>query len=278
MTQIILEVPSLYSAPCYDTRRPFNHFEFPMTIEIIPFERLLIAFIPTFFVIALMRYWGLAYGKACYSIIRMLLQLLLIGYALIMIFESESSLLTLAVLSVMILASSWISLNTLSDSTGNNALSTKGRFQLFSKALIAVFIGGGLMLALVTQLVLQLDPWYLPRYMIPLAGMIFATSMTSISLAGERLQAELRSGHVYETARNTAFNTAMIPNINAMFAVGLVSLPGMMTGQILSGVSPFIAARYQIMVMCMLFAAAGISSVIFMTLSRSLLDKKLESE
>jgi putative ABC transport system permease protein len=55
----------------------------------------------------------------------------------------------------------------------------------------------------------------------------------------------------------------MIPNINAMFAVGLVSLPGMMTGQILSGVSPFIAARYQIMVMCMLLSAAGISTLYF---------------
>jgi putative ABC transport system permease protein len=244
-----------------------------MSIEIIPFERLLITFIPTFFVIALMRHWGLAYGKACYSIVRMLLQLLLIGYALIMIFESESSLITLAVLMVMMLASSWISLNTLTKEDGLSVLSTRDRFQLFTQAIVAVFVGGGLMLVLVTQLVLQLDPWYMPRYMIPLAGMIFATSMTSISLAGERLQSELRNGKSYDEAQKTAFNTAMIPNINSMFAVGLVSLPGMMTGQILSGVSPFIAARYQIMVMCMLFAAAGISSVMFMVSSRRLLDK-----
>ncbi len=247
-----------------------------MTIEIIPFERLLITFVPTFFVIALMRCWGLAYGKACYSIFRMLLQLMLIGYALIMIFESDSSLVTLGVLLVMMLASSWISLNTLTDERGCEALSTGARLQLFSKAILAVLFGGGLMLALVTQLVLQLEPWYMPRYMIPLAGMIFATSMTSISLAGERLQSELRSGQVYDAAQKTAFNTAMIPNINAMFAVGLVSLPGMMTGQILSGVSPFIAARYQIMVMCMLFAAAGISSVLFIVSSRTLLERQKE--
>jgi putative ABC transport system permease protein len=61
----------------------------------------------------------------------------------------------------------------------------------------------------------------------------------------------------------------MIPNINAMFAVGLVSLPGMMTGQILSGVSPFIAARYQIMVMCMLLSAAGISAFVFLGLAKT---------
>ena len=260
--------------PCYSNRS----FEIIMTIEIIPLERLLVTFVPAFFVIGLMRYWGLAYGKACYSIVRMLLQLLLIGYALIMIFESDSSLVTLAVLMVMIMASSWISLNTLAVRDGTSALSTRGRLQLFSRALVAVFVGGALMLALVTQLVLQLEPWYMPRYMIPLAGMIFATSMTSISLAGERLQSELRNNKPYDEAQKTAFNTAMIPNINSMFAVGLVSLPGMMTGQILSGVSPFIAARYQIMVMCMLFAAAGISSVIFMVSSRSLLAPQIDPE
>lgn len=243
-----------------------------MTIEIIPFERLLITFVPMFFVIALMRQWGLAYGKACYSILRMLLQLLLIGYALIMIFDSQSSYVTMLVLAVMILASSWISLNTLTDTEGATSLHTRARFKLFGRAILAVLVGGGVMLALVTQLVLQLDPWYLPRYMIPLAGMIFATSMTSISLAGERLQSELRNKKSFDEARKTAFNAAMIPNINSMFAVGLVSLPGMMTGQILSGVSPFIAARYQIMVMCMLFAAAGISSVLFMSSSRKILE------
>ncbi|MDX2366801.1 MAG: ABC transporter permease, partial [Colwellia sp.] len=60
--------------------------------------------------------------------------------------------------------------------------------------------------------------------------------------------------------------TSMIPNVNALLAVGIVSLPGMMTGQILSGISPFIAARYQIMVMCMIFASAGISSAYFLYL------------
>lgn len=60
----------------------------------------------------------------------------------------------------------------------------------------------------------------------------------------------------------------MIPVINSLFAVGLVSLPGMMTGQILSGVSPLIAVRYQIMVMCMVFGAAGISAALFLQLGR----------
>ena len=233
-----------------------------MPIEIIPFERLMLAFIPTFFVIVLMRQWDLAYGKACYAVLRMLLQLMLIGYALIMIFDSDSSWMTLAVLLLMVLASSWISLNTLNFDKQHPDFKRR----LFPAALVAILIGGGLILLLVTQVVLQLKPWYLPRYVIPLAGMIFATSMTSISLAAERLQSELNQGKTYTEARAVAFRTALIPIINSMFAVGLVSLPGMMTGQILSGVSPFIAARYQIMVMCMLFSASGITAALFLVL------------
>jgi putative ABC transport system permease protein len=102
--------------------------------------------------------------------------------------------------------------------------------------------------------------------MIPLAGMIFAASMTNISLALERLHSELQNGVEFQRARSTAFRTSMIPVINSCFAVGLISLPGMMTGQILSGVSPLIAARYQIMVMCMIFGAAGLSTVCFLAM------------
>ena len=69
--------------------------------------------------------------------------------------------------------------------------------------------------------------------------------------------------------RIEALKASLIPITNSLFAVGLVSLPGMMTGQILSGVSPFIAARYQIMVMCMIFASAGISAASFLALVRA---------
>jgi putative ABC transport system permease protein len=98
--------------------------------------------------------------------------------------------------------------------------------------------------------------------------MIFANAMNSVSLAADRLVAELDRDGQYERARNIAFRSSLIPITNSLFAVGLVSLPGMMTGQILSGVSPLIAARYQIMVMCMVFGAAGISAACFLTLAR----------
>lgn len=99
--------------------------------------------------------------------------------------------------------------------------------------------------------------------------MVFANGMNSVSLCGERFFAELNRGESYLDARNIAFKASMIPNVNALFAVGIVSLPGMMTGQILAGVSPFIAARYQIMVMCMVFASAGLASAIFLILNKA---------
>ena len=92
--------------------------------------------------------------------------------------------------------------------------------------------------------------------------------MNAVSLAAERFQAESNRGVDYEEARRTALQAALIPMINSLFAVGLVALPGMMTGQILSGVSPLIAAEYQIVVMTMLFGATGISAAIYLYLQR----------
>ena len=114
----------------------------------------------------------------------------------------------------------------------------------------------------------------MPRYTVPIAGMIFASSMNGISLAAERLQAEMDRNIDYVSARGISLRAALIPITNSLFAVGLVSLPGMMTGQILSGISPLIAVRYQIMVMCMIFSAVGLSSYLFLVLVRSKIESK----
>ena len=74
----------------------------------------------------------------------------------------------------------------------------------------------------------------------------------------------------YKTARYSAYKASLIPIINSLFAVGLVSLPGMMSGQTLSGVDPLIAVRYQIMVMLMILSSAGISSAIYLILSKNI--------
>ena len=156
----------------------------------------------------------------------MLIQLLLIGYFLNYIFESNNASITISILALMMVAASWIGLRTI-----------QGKRQvLFKFAFLAILVGGGLTLLIVTQFVLKLSPWYTPRYMIPLAGMIFASSMNGVSLAAERLKAELDREVKYSEAKGIALKAALIPITNSLFAVGLVSLPGMMTGQILSGI------------------------------------------
>ena len=210
-------------------------------------------------VLGIMVKWHMNYGNSVYAIIRMVIQLLIIGYLLIFIFNAESSWIVMGILVVMVVASSWIALGVVSDH----------RRKLLNYTLIAICIGGGFTLVVITQGVLVLEPWYSPRYMVPLAGMIFANAMNTVSLAAERCYSEINSGVVYDKARNIAFHASMIPIINSLFAVGLVSLPGMMTGQILSGVSPLVAVRYQIVVMCMVFSSAGISSAIFLVLAKS---------
>jgi len=223
-------------------------------IQTISFANLALAFIPVFVVIAIIGKWNLGYKVSLYAVARMLIQLLLIGYALTYIFQTKNVWVVLLVLSVMLASASWIALRTIH----------LPRKTLYLKSLGAILLGGGATLLLMSQAVLDLSPWYLPRYLIPLAGMIFASSMNSISLAGERLEAEISRDVRYPQARSIALQASLIPITNSLFAVGLVSLPGMMTGQILSGTSPMIAVRYQIMVMCMIFGSAGISSALFL--------------
>ncbi|WP_022941701.1 ABC transporter permease [Psychromonas hadalis] len=226
------------------------------TLTIIPLENLAFAFIPVVFVIFILFKWSLDSKRTVHALLRMLVQLLLVGYVLSYLFESESAPVVLGMLLIMVFFSSWIALSNIQVS----------RRVLLKSAVVATTISGGFTLLIVTQGVLQLTPWYQAQTVIPLAGMIFANCMNSISLSGERFFSELKRGEEYISARKIAFQTSIIPNINALFAVGIVSLPGMMTGQILSGISPFIAARYQIMVMCMVFASAGLASAFFLVL------------
>lgn len=226
------------------------------TVPSISTVGLALAFLPALIVLAFMYRWSAGAGTAVYATARMLIQLLLIGYVLIAIFESDHYTVIALVLAVMLAVSSWIATRTVS---GNRGVA-------YGRALVAIAAGGLVTLVLVTQGVIGIEPWFSPRYVVPLAGMIFASSMNSVSLAAERFEAETARDARYIDARRTALQAALIPIINSLFAVGLVALPGMMTGQILSGVSPLIAAKYQIVVMAMLFGAAGISAAIYLLL------------
>lgn len=233
-----------------------------MQVPEITYLHLAIAFACVLPTLWILYYWRLRAGHAAYALSRMFIQLTIIGYFLAFIFQTSHLLVIVAILSVMVLASSWIALGSVENI----------RRQHYWHALIAIFVSGTLMLLIITQGVLTIDPWYHPRFVIPLAGMIYANAMNSVSLAAERMISEMQRVKNYEQARATAFQAAMIPVTNSLFAVGLVSLPGMMTGQILSGVEPFVAAKYQIVVMCMIFGSAGLAAAIFLLLAKKNFD------
>lgn len=235
------------------------------TPQLIGLDNLLFAFLPVIAVVFILYRWTKEGPVTVYGLSRMLVQLLLIGYFLSFILESENALVVFAVLSVMVSVASWIALRTIEGP----------RRPLLLYSFTAVLLGGGSSLFVSSQLVLNLEPFYLAQYMIPLAGMVFANAMNSVSISAERFFAEHRRGSSITRARELSLKAALIPITNSLFAVGLVSLPGMMTGQILSGVDPLIAARYQIMVMCMLFSSAGLSAACFLYfISRKKLSEK----
>ena len=217
---------------------------------------LLWACIPVVIMIVIYIRWTHDKVTLFYALARMLIQLLLIGYVLTYIFTSDSPYLIVLILSVMLVAASIISLRPMQ----------KKDTSLYMKAFISITLGGLFTLVMIIFGVLDLNPWYEPKFLIPLAGMIFANSMNAVSIAAERYESEVERNSTYVEARATAYTASLIPIINALFAVGLVSLPGMMTGQILSGVDPLIAVRYQMMVMLMILGSAGISVAIYLVL------------
>lgn len=228
-------------------------------ITTISTQGLILAFLPALLVFGIMFWWRANVGTAVYAAVRMLVQLLLIGYVLIYIFDTDRAELIVAVISIMILVASWIATRHLHHRSA----------KAYLRALTAIGVPSVLVLALVTAAIIGVEPWFRPRYVVPLAGMIIAGAMNAVGLASERFQAEQDRDVNYAVARRTALQASLIPIINSLFAVGVVALPGMMTGQILSGVSPLVAAKYQIVVMTMLFGVSGTASALYLLLQRT---------
>ncbi|BBB25880.1 ABC transporter permease [Amphritea japonica] len=197
--------------------------------------------------------WSGKASEVLLSAARMTLQLIAVGYVLVALFENPSPWITAVVLVMMVCIASWIALRPVGHQRS-----------YFKPAIIALASSAGLHLFISLVLVIGVESWYEPRIVIPLAGMYFANTMNAISLATERYQAELEEGKSEPEARLKAFQASMIPQINSLLAVGLVSLPGMMTGQILSGVSPLVAVRYQIMIMAMVLGSGGCGAALML--------------
>jgi putative ABC transport system permease protein len=198
--------------------------------------------------------------------VRTVVQLLLIGQVLRWVFEINAPLPLLAVLAVMVLAAGRAAV-------GRSSRTFDG---VHVRSLATLALTGLLTTFTVTQAIVGVEPWYQPQYVIPLLGMVLGNSLTGISLCldqllerlaerREEVEMELSLGASrWEAAREplaAAVRRGMIPIINAMMVVGLVSLPGMMTGQILAGADPVEAVEYQIVVMFMLAAGTSLGCI-----------------
>lgn len=213
--------------------------------------------------------------------IRMTLQLILVGYVLVYLFESMNPFLTILVLLIM---ESFAIYNIFQRSS--RPLNKK------LKQVVALSMTFGTLTSLLFFLfvVIQISPWYDPQYFIPIAGMLIGNSMTGISLGVNRLlegmkerkslvESALMLGATPKQAAkevvDSAFDSAILPTINSMVGMGLVFLPGMMTGQILSGVSPTTAIAYQIAIMLGILGSVSLTVIIFVQLgSRSFFNNR----
>lgn len=206
------------------------------------------------------------------STLRTYLQLIALGLVLRWVFGIDSPWLVIGIIGVMVLVAAGIIVRRSPDAPAG----------IFGSSALAMALTGFIVTFAVTGLIVQVDPWYEPRYVIPLAGMVLGNSMTGIALTLERTFADLdaRSDEVlaltalgatpWEAAHSSvrdALRAGLIPTINSMAAVGIVFIPGMMAGQILAGADPVTATGYQIVVMLMVAAATALGSVVSVLLT-----------
>ncbi|TWT89066.1 hypothetical protein Mal64_25580 [Pseudobythopirellula maris] len=227
-------------------------------VATIPLTKLALAFAPVALLLVVLWRWSLRPGAALYALGRMLVQLAAIGYVLAALFAADHPAWVLLALVVMTLAAGKIAIRTSLDRSAAH----------YWRAVAAIGLAGWATLAVVVLGVLSPQPWWSPRLVVPLAGMILANAMNAIGVAVERFESERERGAEWRDARNHAITAALIPATNALLAVGLVAIPGMMTGQVLSGEDPLVAARYQVMVMAMVYGSAGLACVAYFMLSR----------
>lgn len=206
--------------------------------------------------------WSLAIAAA-----RSVVQLLVVGNILAFVFALDNPWAVLGVLAVML---------TIAAIVARNRIGKKIRFVL---PLVwgAMFISSAVTLAYTNLLIIQPVKWYEAQYLIPLAGIVFGSAINGAVIAGERLVSTINASRLeIETHlslgatptqavaqyRQEAIKAGLIPNINQMLVIGIVTLPGTIAGQLLSGVDPLDAAFYQILIVFILAFVNLVTSVL----------------
>lgn len=204
--------------------------------------------------------------------LRMTVQLFIAGFILVYIFDSASFILSALMIVVMEFFAIF-----------NIVTNKKGKINSGLKKILilAQVIGTVFTLAFFLIIVVRPKPIYNPQYLIPLGGMIIGNSMTGINLALNQMLKSIENNRstiegslmlgasprmAMDKIIQNAFDTAITPTLNSIKNMGIISLPGMMTGQILGGVSPLIAIRYQIAIMTAIMSSVAICVFIFLHL------------
>ncbi len=216
----------------------------------------------------LSRWQGLGLeGQLIIATGRSILQLLVVGYIIALIFSLDNPAPVLGILVVMVIIAAI---------TAKNRIGKKLK-GLFPVVLGSLLISSSLTIAYTLALIIQPPTWYSPQYLIPLMGMILGNSMNSAALAGERLTSAIEQNHLsIETHlclgatpkqaitayKKEAIRASLIPTLNQMMVVGLVSLPGMFTGQVLAGSDPLNAASYQILILFMIALTSLLTAIL----------------
>ncbi len=199
-------------------------------------------------------------GQLFMAAVRSLLQLTVVGYVLAFIFALDNPWAVIAILAVMLTIAAIVTRNRIG----------KKIPRLLWVVWASLLTSTTLVMGYTIILIVEPPRWYEPQYLIPLAGMVLGSTINSASLAGERLVSAINSNRLeIETHlclgatpqqaivkyRQEAIRTGLIPLLNQMMVVGLVSLPGMFTGQVLAGADPLNAVSYQLLILFMLALA-----------------------
>ncbi|MBW1642067.1 MAG: iron export ABC transporter permease subunit FetB [Deltaproteobacteria bacterium] len=201
--------------------------------------------------------------------IRTTVQLLLIGLVLKALFDHMNIIWIMLISFIMLIAA------------GREVMSRQKRkfsgLWGFGAGTVSMFISSFSITVLALTVVIDITPWYEPQYAIPLLGMMLGNTMNGIAVCLDRLtqsaweqrkmiEARLMLGQEWSNAiegiRRESIRSGMIPIINSMAAAGIVSLPGMMTGQIIAGSPPLEAVKYQILIMFLISGGTGFGTIV----------------